>query len=289
MNFKEYNIKLKELFYLLMVRLPMSIIGKIKGNLVYVHWGRIGKNFGDCLSPLILKHYGFTPVFCSSNDAADVVVAGTLLQWLDDDYEGLIIGAGGDKKKYFFKNAKIVILRGKLTESNFQEQKPEALGDPGLLMPLIYKPNKTKTWKVGIVPHFVDYDHRFIRNLQNQFADQCKIINVRNHPKYVIKDITSCEFIISSSLHGLIIADAYHIPNARIVIRETMPTYFFDYKFDDYYSIYDYNHKPIELSDNTTKEEVLSACKLIDPELIDRKINELDLIFSDLKNKFYKK
>ena len=255
------RVQIRELVYLLLIRLPMTLIGHLKGNLLYVHWGRIGKNFGDCLSPIILKHYGFTPVFCTSNDKSDIVVAGTLLQWLTRDYQGYIAGAGGDNHVYDFKNAHILAVRGKLTLNNFTSiNNNTVLGDPGLLMPLIYNGSKEKEWQLGIVPHFVDYEHPFIEKIMNRCKGRCKIINVRRDPKDVINEITACNYIVSSSLHGLIIADAYGIPNIRIVIKETMPSEFYDYKFDDYYSIFNYRHVPIEITDSTDPSVLISKC-----------------------------
>lgn len=284
------NIKIKELIYLITVRIPTTILGLWKGNLIYVHWGRIGKNFGDCLSPIILKHYGFTPVFSTNNDKSDIVIAGTLLQWLDKDYDGFIVGVGGDDKKYNFHKAKILALRGKLTQRNMENiEKNVVLADPGLLIPLIYDSTQTKYWKLGIIPHFVDFEHPSICSLKEKLGEECKIINVRRDPKDVINDITSCQYIVSSSLHGLIIADAYAIPNKRIVIRETMPAYFYDYKFDDYYSIYDYKHVPLELSEDTSIEYLLSECKVIDPKIIKKKIYELDNVFKNLKYEYLKR
>lgn len=55
-------------------------------------------------------------------------------------------------------------------------------------------------------------------------------------PEKVIKQIKQCKYIASSSLHGLIIADAYHIPNIRIVDYDTFAYPACNYKFEDYYS-----------------------------------------------------
>ncbi len=59
--------------------------------------GRGLNNFGDCLQPDILKHYGFTPVYVPQRKS-DVVLAGSILQWIPSDYKGIIIGTGGDAK-----------------------------------------------------------------------------------------------------------------------------------------------------------------------------------------------
>ena len=61
------------------------------------------------------------------------------------------------------------------------------------------------------------------------------IINPKQFYKWnsFIDDICSCEAIVSSSLHGIIIADAYEIPNVWISLDENHPDD--NFKFKDYY------------------------------------------------------
>ena len=60
------NIQVKEILYLLFIRVPFYILGKYRKNHVKVHWGRGLHNFGDCLQPSTLKHYGLTPYYVTS-------------------------------------------------------------------------------------------------------------------------------------------------------------------------------------------------------------------------------
>lgn len=49
----------------------------------------------------------------------------------------------------------------------------------------------------------------------------CKLIDFGTYNiEDTIDDILSCEFIISSSLHGLILADAYRIPSAWLIAEK---------------------------------------------------------------------
>lgn len=69
----------------------------------------------------------------------------------------------------------------------------------------------------------------------------------------------SCKCILSSSLHGLIFADALGIPNRRIVLSDEIIGG--DLKFDDYYSVYYENPEEapetIDLRKTTVTDETI--------------------------------
>jgi len=111
---------------------------------------------------------------------------------------------------------------------------PEIYGDPALLLPLFCKP-KEKEYKIGIVPHYKDY-----KQVSANYK-KYKIINVVNkNPLNVAKEISSCEYIISSSLHGIIAAHAYGIPAARVTFSKI---YGDGSKFEDYCASVDVSSK----------------------------------------------
>lgn len=275
--------QIKEYFYFISVKLPNIIIGKLKGNLVYTHWGRGLNNFGDCLSPAILKHYGFTPVY-SQIIKSDIILAGTILQGIPRDYAGIIMGSGADNVRLNFPKAKILGVRGSLTLKNLDNSTADIiLGDPGLIMNKVFPEQVRKKYKLGIVPHFVDKNHSIIKQWQSKFGKDCIIIDVMKAPKIVINEIKNCYLILSSSLHGLIIADAFNIPNARFVIRETMPIYFYDYKFDDYYSSLKSKTLTIEATGTETFEEIQSKMRS-HKEQVTKLQEKIDETFRQLKN-----
>ena len=94
-------------------------------------------------------------------------------------------------------------------------------------MPLFCEESE-KQYDVGIVPHYSDYDY-VCRNYLNYH-----IINVVNpDPLDVAREITKCRKIISSSLHGIICAHAYHIPAKRVEFSKLWGD---GIKFVDYYA-----------------------------------------------------
>lgn len=257
---------ISEVVYYLSHRLPAMIKGKyLYHNLVRVHWGRGMNNFGDCLSPDILKYYGLTPVFVSNDADADILLAGTILQWVDESFSGFIVGTGG-LVRHSFKNATICAVRGPLTYKHllsYRDVDAVSYGDPGLLMSFVYPEKVERKYDLGIIPHFVDWNTDCVNNWRNMFKDYKNVIFISpiGKPKDVIKKIKSCHHIVSSSLHGLIIADAFHIPNMRFVNRQTMSVGH-DYKYDDYYSSLEIDSTFLEVNGKESLEVLLKSTTL---------------------------
>ena len=134
---------------------------------------------------------------------------------------------------------------------------PEVYGDPALLFPFFYKPNVTQTDKIGIIPHFLDLeDTNVIRLLKN---DETQMINVRGYDKWesFIDKILACKMIVSSSLHGLIIAEAYGIPAVWAKFGSYIDGWDFKY-FDFYASIGKDNMKALIITDETEIDDLLN-------------------------------
>jgi pyruvyltransferase len=113
-------------------------------------------------------------------------------------------------------HSEYLAVRGPLTYRQLSKYKincPKIFGDPALLLPLILEnPNKTKRYKIGIIPHYFDEEH-VRRDFENADIDEATIIScVTDDVRGFIENISQCECIVSSSLHGVIISHAYGIP-----------------------------------------------------------------------------
>ena len=129
----------------------------------------------------------------------------------------------------------ILAVRGRLTkgliEKKFDVQLDCPLGDPGLLLPRVYPMPQRSEKQVGIIPHLLDESSDWVRAMCEQGA---KLVSVSLPPEQFVDALADCSAVISSSLHGLILADAYNIPNIRFSLPNPIPGG--DFKFDDYYS-----------------------------------------------------
>lgn len=98
---------------------------------------------------------------------------------------------------------------------------PDTFGDPAILLPYYLKPklDNNSKYPVGIVPHFRDYVE-----VNARFSDRMaiKVINVAQPVDKVVADLCSCENILASSLHGLIVSHAYGVQAAHVVSEATL-------------------------------------------------------------------
>lgn len=274
------KLNFKELAYWAFVRMPITFWGRyVKRNLVKVHWGRGLNNFGDCLQPDTLKYYGLTPVYVPSLAKADIIMAGSIMQLIPSDYKGYIIGTGGNHVSYDFPCAKIMATRGFLSRKCLPLHITNSckLGDCGLLVKLVYNEPIEQKYYLGIVCHFVDLHNEAVALIARNYSDRVLIISPLDAPRNVVKKIKSCMHIVSSSLHGLIVADAFGIPSRRWVDRTTMEqTEYYEFKFNDYYSSLGIENNPIELKGDESPECLAQNTRIMPSERINMMVSDLD-------------
>ena len=101
---------------------------------------------------------------------------------------------------------------------------PEIYGDPGLLLPDLFPVTKvwaqTKRHSIAIVPNFND---------ALEFAAMPGFVNPLAPLWEVIRHIAQSEFVVASSLHGIIVAEALGVPVRPLGSRAEAL-----FKYDDY-------------------------------------------------------
>ena len=191
-------------------------------------------NWGDIVSYPLVKTISQSEKVEKTNDrvSGKLIVVGSVLQHLN---QGDLVWGGGciDQNHISARPEKVFAVRGPLTRHELLSKGidcPPIYGDPALLMPYItdYKRKEPK-YKYGLIPHYADEYEPQVENLKNKGV---KIIDICGGLEKFIEDIMDVEFILSSSLHGLIAADAWGIPNARVIIKGTL--YGRHFKFIDY-------------------------------------------------------
>lgn len=98
------------------------------------------------------------------------------------------------------------------------ETRNQTLGPEGRFQSAAGKELETKRYRLGIIPHIDDLHHPVIEEIREKHVDEILIIDLAHYDKWtdVIDKICSCKCILSSSLHGLIVSDAYQVPSCWI-------------------------------------------------------------------------
>jgi pyruvyltransferase len=240
----------------------------IQKNGMHAYWWNGHFNFGDLITPVLLQHYHHTPLF-SRPQKASMAAVGSILGELPEDFAGVILGSGfyWERSTQTFPKATVLAVRGKLTREKLGRGDDVALGDPGLLASMLMPERKRKKYRLGVIPHYIDQDEEHFKGLKKTIRGDVQFIDVRKDPRAVFYAIDECENIISSSLHGLIVADSLGIPNAWVGSKKLPDGRF---KYDDYYSAFDFTADPITVKGDESLEALIEQCTLKPQDKISR-------------------
>lgn len=234
-----------------------------------IYWHNDIENYGDLLSPYLINKLSGRKIVQKNYFVGNwkshlyyMLYAILHLDWgfrcrYQFPFEKTLVGIGsilytGNKKSDVWgagfmsefekcNGGTIYAVRGKYSFAMIQQQinngasinlnSKVALGDPALLLPRVIKPSSKKNYKLGIIPHFSEIDY-----FKEGYGDRFHIIDLRSSDiERVTRDITSCEHILSTSLHGIIVAHAYGIP-ALWMEHTGLENYTKGFKFRDYFS-----------------------------------------------------
>jgi pyruvyltransferase len=173
-----------------------------------------------------MARFAHTLVHWAPAKEADLVCVGSILEALTPSWKGLIVGSGKLRETSVINvpKATILALRGPLTAKGIPGD--YALGDPALLANELVTVDKQ--YNLGIVPHWSD------TTLETRFQSfDPHIIRPSGDPCEVLREIGRCRKIVASSLHGIIVADAFGIPR-RIEMTPLFEREGGDFKFRDH-------------------------------------------------------
>lgn len=177
-------------------------------------WFDQSPNYGDLLSPWLLGLITGLPVRFADRRESHVVMIGSIVSAARSS--SMVWGTGSygtERRGVFNPDATYHAVRGPLTRSrllNVGIDCPRIYGDPALLLPFFYQPDVEKKYDVGVVVRHTEDKWR-----RASAPPGVRIIDLRTRDvEGTTRAILECRSIVSSSLHGLIVADAYGIPNA---------------------------------------------------------------------------
>jgi pyruvyltransferase len=192
---------------------PTDDLPLVDGRVPLIWWTDT-PNYGDLLSPWLVGRVAQRPVTFAPPRHPSYVAVGSVVTRARAG--SIVWGSGsfGSERRSLFKSsAQYRAVRGPLTRSRLLDvgiDCPRVYGDPALLVPMYFWPEVEQTHDVGIV---IRHSEHLWRDVDKDEA--VKVIDFGSADiDTVTREILSCRRIISSSLHGLIIADAYGLPNA---------------------------------------------------------------------------
>ncbi len=241
---------------------PMS--DKMFRNQIKLYYFNTRKNFGDALNIDVLKYLGVDYSCVDFNEANFVAIGSILHNIITDEkpaeyaYNEYIdvwgsgfIKSNDREQEYFIKKVNIHALRGNLSKARCEailgyKLDGIALGDPGLFTSRVVTVGDVeKKYDVGIIPHYVDKNSNLLSNIKLQNKSY-RIIDVQGDTAQICREICECRLILSSAMHGLIAADSYGVPSKWIRFSDDIIGG--DYKFNDYYSVYNIGlQEPVDL------------------------------------------
>jgi pyruvyltransferase len=200
---------------------------------VPLRWWVKADNFGDLLSPWLIAKMTGREVVYADPTRPHYVAIGSVLKQANDCSTVWGAGAfGTEDGARFASGASYAAVRGPLSRARLVARDipcPEVYGDPALLAPAYFAPELRKTHRYGIVTRWSEGRWR-----RAELGSDILLVDLRTTDvEGVIAAMLSCEFIVTGSLHGLVIADAYGIPNAWVM---SQTAYGGAYKYFDYFS-----------------------------------------------------
>lgn len=208
---------------------------KARKKAVNIHWWGLSgenQNVGDALSPVVVEYLkqrnGIRHDRSCNGKTRHLYAIGSIV---DVAYQNATVwGSGilnGQRSLWWRKLRSLDIrcVRGPETRRVLIAngyQCPECYGDPAILLPLIYNPTldptHIKTYEYRVIPHHSDGD-TYENALSPMVVDYQAFID----------ELTKCKRVISSSLHGIILAEAYGIP--AVLLKHNLNMF----KYEDYY------------------------------------------------------
>lgn len=183
-----------------------------------VFWHQ-SSNFGDKITPYILEKCGVEFKYTAKGiSEPHYIMCGSILSACNKN--SIIWGAGMAQEQEILKPKEILAVRGIHTRKMLLDRGiecPEIYGDPAQILPLIYNPKIEKQRSIGVIPHVADFN-----------GDGW---DLNSEVEQTIDFILGCDKIQSSSLHAIIVAQAYGIPYVWIPSNKVIGG---DFKFKDF-------------------------------------------------------
>lgn len=241
-----------------------AYVETVDGRARPVNWGDdINDHFIRLLSGREIAIYFDTPIAMAFK-RPNLLCIGSTLNYLTTP-QTIVWGAGviDDTLELRARPAQVTAVRGPLTRDYLLARGidcPKVYGDPALLLPYFYLPEAMKSrGRIGIVPHYKDQNSPVFAAIRRAHPE-LEFLDIANYGSWTgfVDRICACDVILSSSLHGLIVAEAYGIPNYWVRVSESVLGRGF--KFRDFFaSLGKTTQEPASLDEDFDPQAFLAA------------------------------
>lgn len=219
----------------------------------YKSWLRIRQdggttltNFGDELSPLVLQYATGRRVKWSPPNKAEIISIGSILEYVNKRTEhqpwiwgtGLRTAPNPSALPALTRNAdRVLAVRGPLSRQALGLPGSLAIGDPGVLAPELARFNAPRRKGTLFIPHFRTWGSKTGRGyLEQARMLGYEVANPSSHPLEMISQIVRSDFVLSSSLHGVIVSHALGVPVQLVSIPTSGHRHEPEFKYQDYFN-----------------------------------------------------
>ncbi|EPX75544.1 polysaccharide pyruvyl transferase family protein [Salipiger mucosus] len=192
-------------------------------------------NLGDIVNPYIVEGLsGIPPRYLRGGEA--VCAIGSIIKFAKPGTP--VWGSGSPHENdHLDPLADYRAVRGPMTRDLVLRNGgtcPEIYGDAAWFLPILYRPEIAQTHRTGLILHYTHEEAPI------DVGDEIRRIDIRrlgyDQIEAFLDEMLSCERIISTSLHGVIIAQAYGIPAALATASASSKQVHGDgIKFRDYF------------------------------------------------------
>jgi pyruvyltransferase len=239
------------------------------------------KNFGDGINKLFWEYLTKNEIYKNTSEP-HYITTGSIMCLVKN--KSIIFGTGfiskdadlgANRKMNNFCSTssikhlqphKIIAVRGPLSRQkmlDFNIECPENYGDPLILMPCLNN-NYTNIEDniIGIIPHYIDKNNKNYDLLKTNLEKEgytVKYIDIEvgaNHTE-LINNINKCKYIISSSLHGVIMGVVYK--KKTIFIEFSDKVIGNGFKFEDFFQSVNITYKKINTYDIGILDNIINV------------------------------
>ncbi|NRB36658.1 MAG: polysaccharide pyruvyl transferase family protein [Rhodobacteraceae bacterium] len=168
------------------------------------------------------------------------VMVGSILGWgtWHDDVQ-VVWGTGfvSENTELLNRPRELRAVRGELTLAKLPrgwQSEVAALGDPGVLIGDMVETLPRVPGRIGFVPHYIHKKDPVVAEASD--SSKVHVIDIQQGVEAFIKELSTCETVVASAMHGIICADGLGIPTRWVKIGEPGLPAGGLFKFHDYFS-----------------------------------------------------